>query len=337
MTQASYSFFLCSLIFLVARSSKPALDCRLDHPYVDEIQKVVRQYNRPITILELSSCCAFYSRMIAQSTDRATCVVLESKRAPFIFQLLEKQNLSNTILLTQGITWDGIKRLTECEHFDIAIINMSLWQGVITKPFITWCQNLAEHLFVEFLPTRLHSDCSSYITARGVELPSSAPDRYQKTKMMLLRGSRTTLLRPSWLKGPKKGISFSIQYDFQKKLFIKRKHTVQGDTTVTSEWQPGINLVTFKMLRGRYPSHNELKKAVLETKEIPHTDWNPHNMIVQGKKVVLIDDNDPFVSTLWPWPESLVEKFLDLQSPHEVQQLVTSLFKRKPDSEGLLL
>ena len=47
------------------------------------------------------------------------------------------------------------------------------------------------------------------------------------------------------------------------------------------------------MCSGSYPSSIKLKKAVDAIKDVLHSDWRPHNMIVQGDHIAMIDYDDP--------------------------------------------
>jgi len=58
-------------------------------------------------------------------------------------------------------------------------------------------------------------------------------------------------------------------------------------------WEPGINLVTFLMYDGAYPTRKEIKIALKTLKNRIHNDWTVNNMILQGKKLKLVDWNDP--------------------------------------------
>ncbi len=66
-----------------------------------------------------------------------------------------------------------------------------------------------------------------------------------------------------------------------------------GINHTVSAWLPGINLMTFKMLNGKIPSFEQLENEVIRLFKVPHVDWMPNNMIVQGNNVSLIDFEDP--------------------------------------------
>jgi len=65
-----------------------------------------------------------------------------------------------------------------------------------------------------------------------------------------------------------------------KSLFKKNKET---------EWHKGINLLTFKMLNGVYPSLDKIKNKLDKFKKIKHSDIRIFNMIIQGETIVPID------------------------------------------------
>ena len=65
------------------------------------------------------------------------------------------------------------------------------------------------------------------------------------------------------------------------------------NTYHTTQWLTGINLLTFKMLHGVYPSNERIKKSLKKLKNVVHNDWTINNMIIQGNKISLIDNDDP--------------------------------------------
>ena len=74
---------------------------------------------------------------------------------------------------------------------------------------------------------------------------------------------------------------------------MHKKVDYPANTHQVSDWIPGINLLTFKMCQGAYPTPEMLKEELSVIRDPSHNDWMINNMIVQGNKIELIDYNDP--------------------------------------------
>lgn len=77
---------------------------------------------------------------------------------------------------------------------------------------------------------------------------------------------------------------YKIESSFNEKFLIKREQK--------SEWIPGINLITFIMLGGIYPSNDVIVQELKRYKKLRHNDLVVGNFIIQGMMVRPIDFND---------------------------------------------
>ena len=82
---------------------------------------------------------------------------------------------------------------------------------------------------------------------------------------------------------------YRIASDYDSKFFLKRR----GARVFKTVWEPGINLITYKLCGGSYPTPQQLKQIICEKRSIVHDDWGAHNIILQGNDIALIDDHDP--------------------------------------------
>lgn len=60
-----------------------------------------------------------------------------------------------------------------------------------------------------------------------------------------------------------------------------------------SDWVPGVNILTFKMYHGSYPTTEMLQKSMKKLKGIAHNDWSINNMVLSGHRLIFVDFNDP--------------------------------------------
>ena len=85
------------------------------------IKKVLKNFNRPITVLDIGAAEGYMSLRLAHDFD-ATCVMIaDPKTLGFYLPNLCEYNsdLDNTIVLHRRISIEELEHLSECEHFDI--------------------------------------------------------------------------------------------------------------------------------------------------------------------------------------------------------------------------
>ena len=99
------------------------------------------------------------------------------------------------------------------------------------------------------------------------------------------------LARKQWLFPHESNDNLKIESDYQKRTLIKKLPDIPAKRV--SDWEPGINLMTFLMYKGAYPPRKQIKKALKNIMDKTHNDWTVNNMILQGNKLCLIDWNDP--------------------------------------------
>ena len=85
------------------------------------IKDFIGKYKRPITVLELGSQKEAYSFRIAQEFD-ATCVIMEHQITHQLLETCLREKYANILLLSAEPKFSYVRRLTECEHFDVVLI-----------------------------------------------------------------------------------------------------------------------------------------------------------------------------------------------------------------------
>jgi hypothetical protein len=106
----------------------------------------------------------------------------------------------------------------------------------------------------------------------------------------IVRGTRPFIKQSYWRrKNRVLGFkSYEIISTFEKRLFIK----IFNDSLCIMNWKKGINLLTFKMLNGVYPTNEYLIEQIKSFKGLYSSDFKIPNMIVQGKNLITIDGFD---------------------------------------------
>ena len=87
----------------------------------EEIYRFIKQYTRPVTILELNA--NIHSPIFQLATKvHGTCVMTcHDNDAQQLLQACTTNKLENVILLNENLSLNQITMLGKCEHFDIVI------------------------------------------------------------------------------------------------------------------------------------------------------------------------------------------------------------------------
>ena len=93
-------------------------ECAARYPV---IKKVLEQYKRPFTVLDIGANLGYFSFRIAEDFPEATCVLIESKYGKQLTQLGKDNESNNVIILNNTVTADKLSNLSKCEHFDVVL------------------------------------------------------------------------------------------------------------------------------------------------------------------------------------------------------------------------
>lgn len=284
--------------------------------YADEdrytiIQSLLNQYQRPFTTIDICADQGYYSLRIAHDYNSVN-VMIEGNN-----QLLEickaHTELSNIILLNFFIAPNILQHLSECEHFDVVLA-----LNALRKFGADWMQaaeailNMGDHIFIEIWAE--DKEIEGYIVAKGGQLLATLPAD-QDTALYMIKSSNHFLRRKTWLRGFNRLGTYRIVSSFTEKMIVKPKERVRAN------WIPGINLCTFKMCYGVYPTIQQLKDSLQALKNVRHNDWMINNMIVQGKALAFIDFNGKYRKRFFS--EAALARhmeILEINDPEQVRQ-----------------
>jgi len=223
--------------------------------HYETIKPILDQYERPFTVLDFENK-GMYACQIASEYETVSVIADRDRE---LIKLCDK--IDNLIFLNKEFTPEELQHLSECEHFDV-VVALSVWErfGEDGPRVVDAIVNMASHAFIK--------------RPEGELYHFSADQKYLQRKTWLL---------------PRIKDKYVISSSFQSKTLTKPAWP-KGVTT--SSWIPGINLLTFKMCNGIYPSKETLKESLEALKDQPHTDWMVNNMVIQGKKIAWVDISD---------------------------------------------
>ena len=285
------------------------IDCQR---YYDAIKPILDQYKRPITVLDLGAGRGYFSFRIAHDYD-STCIMVEDNdgSSPLADQLLRlcnlNPNLQNIVLLKKSLSLQELQTLADCEHFDVVLaFDYINHEDCEWKQRINAILRLGDNIFIQ---TPWSNDSSENKANRSVveflakqsgKLILQTPCAYEpkiEEQMFWFERHKEALRRKCFAYEPED--PYMIKSSYTRKTFLK-KGRLSGP-----EWKKGINLVTFLMLNGIYPTKNQIKQTIAKFTQERLTDFVPKNLIVQGNHIAIIDQNDK------EWREVNIQKSLE--------------------------
>jgi hypothetical protein len=268
------------------------------------IKTILDQYKRPITVLDLGAKLGYYSFRIAHDYPDSTCVMTEGsyKEPQLVGQLLSlcklNTNLNNIILLKNKIFQEDFTRLADCEHFDVVLAFDFVSDNDLTwKKKIDTILRLGDNVLIQTSNDSLSKnenineiDAYLYQKNGNVIFQSNCEvDPKKQNKIYWFACQKTGLRSKRFERRARDSFMniFRIDSNYDHKYLFKKgsSHPIN--------WKKGMNLVTFLMLNGVYPTKSHIKKEIQKSTNERLSDFAPWNIIVQGKTIRLIDQNDP--------------------------------------------
>ncbi len=268
-----------------------ASQATLDNAGYAEIKELLNKYHRPITVLEIGVDSVYYAFDIAKEYD-CTSVIMYVDKLHDHKQYAKVQDFENVVIVNpQNVTHDMLQTVTRCEHFDVVIVH-----GV---PEQLKKDHILRRGYQRTLDLIMKLGDFTFIQTKGRS--RKVASYCQSNGKNLVHGLKGTLYG---FQTPKKGLDiarwnyrhlpmqetprYPIDSNFTEKKYYKN-FAEQG-----IPWLKGMNLVTFVMLRGLYPTNMMISRQIEEMKKSKHNDAIIGNMIVQGgNTVTLIDVGDP--------------------------------------------
>ncbi len=252
-----------------------ALTLSLNANVLYPIESLLSEYKRPVTVLLLTKLDAeAYKTIRSRPRD---CFVLWDHTFK-----IKKDHPTNLIVLSRKMSHHDLLVLSESEHFDIGLVTSH--QLPMSKSYFKILKSIALRTYLNVNEdTRIQKLLSQTgferIGENWYHITTKKP--FNRRTMFLMDGSDQNRCR-------------EIVSTYTEKTLCKK----YGSTPTTSKWLPGINLMTFKMLNGSFPTTKQLESEIRRIFETDHNDWMPNNMVVQGNHIELIDFADPHGNTL---------------------------------------
>ena len=288
-----YTFLV--FIFVFSKVFIQAKELELDSKYLKEqyssgyevLCDLIDKYERPLTILEIDDSTAEYTLKLAEkyTREKISCIALLIEDGYGVAHKVQDKKLPVAVVYPRCVMLDMFKQLARCEHLDIVIISntASLIDKLSAECISVLCM-LGDFTLIELEKTAapLVIKCIEPATCETAQSNDKTFILY-KTRKQGLDIARWTQKLPL-ASEPR----YKVKSNLQEKLFYKKT------TRRVTQWKKGINVVTFVMLQGIYPTDALMRENLqrLYRKYPYYNDGVIGNMIVDGTSLQLIDFGD---------------------------------------------
>ena len=274
----------------------------------EEIFKFCKQFNRPISVLDLGAAEGYFTFRLAEDFS-GVFIAVESNPERKLLELCVKNNNRKVLLLDKQMNLKNLKNLKEVQHFDI-ILALNIIHH-FDEPFqdvLDTLVSMSSFCFMEH-PNPLENDStknSQRLEKEKLELDSFEPVLLNKNESGLGNRFNQKLERNLWLlkntqsKTIDRGWRGASKYDEEfgpgNHISIKSNFdNIDVDYGLRDEkrtWIQGIDLRTFLENNGVYPTNDEVLDLINNLKIDNAKDLGPHNLILNGEGLFPIDQDD---------------------------------------------
>lgn len=251
------------------------------------LQEIFDLYDRPFTILDIGAAQGYFCFRACYEYD-ATGVMIEDgyvhgERSAVLLKELCQENseIDNLIILRKKIDLDDLKRLAECEFFDV-VLALDMLPHLVGdfREYIDVLKTLGTNVVIES-STDIEPQINEYIESLNPELLGVA-SRHSSVEglglMWWFYGPIEHIVkRQHWFAEPYTQ-PVTIEADFFEKLRV----TGYGSSEIIENVGSGINLMTFKALGGYYPTVETLVKKLSDMPLKSLGNPLPWNLMLNG-------------------------------------------------------
>lgn len=264
--------------------------CPLEKQVMTHIESFARNYRRPFTVFEL--CDSLDNAQLLTMLDHERSLTL------VVCALEPHQKLNDRIMSYQNLivvnppytTVAMLNMLARCEQPDLVVVHdVPAYCEPLFKQYMDHILRLGDYCMLDF--TTSHADAMQQCM-NDKRFVSLVHHDHDTGGMLLFKTHKEGLAKARWTskmkrKNPER-IRYHVQSDFEHKTMIKDIdfHAIE------SNWERGINLITFVMLYGIYPTDAMIMRQLKMLKSINHNDLVMGNLLIQGRRIVPIDFND---------------------------------------------
>ena len=276
----------------------------------NEIFKFCKKFNRPISVLDLGAAEGYFTFRLAEDFS-GVFIAVESNPERKLLELCTKNDNRKVLLLDKQMNLKNLKNLKEVQHFDVVLaLNIIHHFDEPFQDVLDTLVSMSSFCFMEH-PNPLENDStknSQRLEKEKLKLDSFEPILLNKNESGIGNSFNQKLERNLWLlkntqsKTIDRGWRGAGKYDEQfgpgNHISIKSNFDkIDIDYGLRDEnrtWIQGIDLRTFLENNGVYPTNDEIINLIDDLEIENARDLGPHNLILNGARLFVIDQDDKF-------------------------------------------
>ena len=273
-----------------------------------EIFKFCKKFNRPISVLDLGAAEGYFTFRLAEDFD-GVFVAVESNPERKLLELCKKNNDPKVLLLNKQMNLKNLKNIKEVQHFDIVLaLNIIHHFDEPFQDVLETLVSMSSFCFLEH-PNSLENEStknSQRLDTEKLDLEKFKPILLNKNPSGLGNSLNKKLERNLWLlqntqsktidRGWRGASKYTEEFGPGNQISIKSNFDeINVDYGLRDEkrnWIQGIDLRTFLEYGGVYPTNKKIINLIDNLKIKNAKDLGPHNLILNGERLFLIDQND---------------------------------------------
>ena len=276
----------------------------------DEIFKFCKKFNRPISVLDLGAAEGYFTFRLSEDFS-GVFIAVESNPERKLLELCIKNNDRKVLLLDKQMNLKNLKNLKEVQHFDIVLaLNIIHHFDEPFQDVLDTLVSMSSFCFMEH-PNSLENEStknSQRLEAEKLNLDSFDPILLNKTQsglgnsfnqklernLWLLKNTQLKTIDRGWRGASKYNESFGPGNHISIKSNFDKIDIDYGLRDENRTWIQGIDLRTFLENNGVYPTNDEIINLIDDLEIKNARDLGPHNLILNGERLFVIDQDDKF-------------------------------------------
>ena len=273
-----------------------------------EIFKFCKKFNRPISVLDLGAAEGYFTFRLAEDFP-GVFVAVESNPERKLLELCKKNNDHKVLLLNKQMNLKNLKNIKEVQHFDIVLaLNIVHHFDEPFQDVLETLVSMSSFCFLEH-PNSLENEStknSQRLDTEKLDLEKFKPILLNKNPSGLGNSLNKKLERNLWLlqntqsktidRGWRGASKYTEEFGPGNQISIKSNfNEINVDYGLRDEkrnWIQGIDLRTFLEYDGVFPTHEKIINLIDNLKIKNAKDLGPHNLILNGEHLFLIDQDD---------------------------------------------
>ncbi len=274
----------------------------------DEIFEFCKKFNRPISVLDLGAAEGYFTFRLSEDFS-GVFIAVESNPERKLLESCIKNNDHKVLFLDKQMNLKNLKNLKEVQHFDIVLaLNIIHHFDEPFQDVLDTLVSLSSFCFIEHPNLLENESTKNYhrLKTEKLNLEKFKPKLLKKNQSGLGNSINQKLERNMWLlentqsktidRGWRGTSKYHEQFGPNTEINIKSNFDeISVDYGLREEkrnWIHGIDLRTFLENNGVYPTNEEIIHLI-DTMNIDNAkDLGPHNLILNGKQLFPIDQND---------------------------------------------